>query len=97
MKRILFILAAAAMILPLSSSSCKKQDNPTEDVVMEPAKTADVAKVVSFELVSGATPRYISKEGKFFLSSSLKTAVTSFAVARSSPQAALLKLKAVLK
>lgn len=64
MKRILFILAAAAMILPLSSSSCKKQDNPTEDVVMEPAKTADVAKVVSFELVSGATPRYISKEGK---------------------------------
>ena len=64
MKRILFILAAAAMILPLSSSSCKKQDNPTEDVVMKPAKTADVAKVVSFELVSGATPRYISKEGK---------------------------------
>ena len=65
MKRILFILAAAALILPLSSSSCQKQDDPTpQDVVMEPAKTADVAKVVSFELVSGATPRYISKEGK---------------------------------
>ena len=65
MKRILLILAAAALVLPLSSSSCQKQDDPTpKDVVMEPAKTADVAKVVSFELVSGATPRYISKEGK---------------------------------
>ena len=61
MKRILFILAAAVMILPLSSSSCKKQDNPTEDVAMEPAKTADVAKVISFELVSGATPRYLNR------------------------------------
>ena len=65
MKRFLLILAAAALVLPLSSSSCQKQDDPTpQDVVMEPAKTADVAKVVSFELVSGATPRYISKEGK---------------------------------
>ena len=65
MKRILFILAAAALVLPLSSSSCQKQDVPTpQDVVMEPAKTADVAKVISFELVSGATPRYLNNEGK---------------------------------
>ena len=31
---------------------------------MEPAKTADVAKVISFELVSGATPRYLNNEGQ---------------------------------
>ena len=63
MKKLFFLFAAAAMILPLAFS-CTKEDKPT-NVEMEPAKTADVAKVVSFEKATGTNPTY-TKDGKTF-------------------------------
>lgn len=63
MKKLFFLFAAAAMILPLAFA-CTKEDKPA-DVEMDPAKTADVAKVVSFEKATGTNPTY-SKAGKTY-------------------------------
>ena len=54
MKRLLFVLAAAAMVFSLSSSSCQKQDGPTPkgDVVMKPAATADEAQLILMETMT---------------------------------------------
>ena len=60
MKKLVILFAAAVMMLPLAIS-CKKVDQPTTDVVMEPAATADVAKVVSFEnLPMAQRPTYVT-------------------------------------
>jgi len=49
MKKLVMLVAAAAMILPLVSSCEKDKPEVEEDVVMEPAATADDAKLISFE------------------------------------------------
>ena len=65
MKKLIVLFAAAVMILPLVSS-CNKQDQPTKEVVMEPAATADVAKSISFEsATTSANPTY-TKAGRTY-------------------------------
>ena len=58
MKKMVFLLIAAAAILPFAVS-CEKSDKPTEEVVMEPAKTAEVAQIISFEDAPGENPIYL--------------------------------------
>jgi hypothetical protein len=72
MKRLLFILAAAAMVFSLSSSSCQKQDDPKpkEDVVMKPAATADEAQVILMETLT-EKPR-CTVEGKDYTIQSIE-------------------------
>lgn len=59
MKKIIIMLAAAVMMLPIVS--CDKQDkpDPQKEVVMEPAATADVAQIISFEDAPGENPVYL--------------------------------------
>lgn len=59
MKKIIIMLAAAVMMLPLVS--CDKQDkpDPQKEVVMEPAATSDVAQIISFEDAPGENPVYL--------------------------------------
>ncbi|MBO4765381.1 MAG: hypothetical protein J5508_06730 [Bacteroidales bacterium] len=48
MKKLLVLFAAAAFVLPFLSS-CDPEDKPTQKVIMEPAPTAEVAQVFTFE------------------------------------------------
>lgn len=58
MKKIIIMLAAAVMMLPLAS--CNKQDQPApKEVVMEPAATTEVAQIISFEDAPGENPVYL--------------------------------------
>ena len=63
MKKLIILFAAAAMMLPLAS--CKKQDQPApKEVVMEPAATAEVAQIISFEDAPGENPIYLDLKKK---------------------------------
>ena len=63
MKKFLFLLAAAVLVLPIAS--CDKEEKPGTDtkvVVMEPAATTEVAQIIDFENALGENPIYIKDD-----------------------------------